>query len=103
MCFGLQLPDGKEFKPGLIQHSQKKSRCNYHQLEVYLIAALCRKEVFLKCITLFMVAMVFAAVFRRFSRIAKSHYYLRHIYLPVRPSVWNNSAPTRRNFIKFDI
>jgi len=107
MYFVLHLPDGKEFQPGLIKHSQKKSRYNYRQVEVYLIAELCRKEVFLKCIALFMVAMVFTAVFRRFSRIAKSDYYLRHIslspFLPsVRPSVRLNVPPHGTTLLPLD-
>jgi len=37
-----------------------------------------------------------------FPKIAKSDYYLRHVYLS--QSVrWNNSTPTGRNFIKYDI
>jgi hypothetical protein len=30
-------------------------------------------------------------------------YQLRHVYLSVRPSAWNNSTPTGRIFVKFDI
>jgi hypothetical protein len=33
------------------------------------------------------------------SQIANSGYHLRH----VRPSVWNNSAPTGRIFMKFEL
>ena len=34
-------------------------------------------------------------------KIAKGDYCLCHVSLSVRPSSWNNSAPTRRVFIKF--
>ena len=44
---------------------------------------------------------------RRVLKIAKSDYWLRHECQSVRPSVrlsaWNNSAPTGRIFIRFDI
>jgi hypothetical protein len=36
-------------------------------------------------------------------KIAKSDYYLRHIFPSVRLSAWNNSALTGRIFVKFDI
>jgi len=69
---------------------------------VYLIAALCRKEVFLTCITLFMVAVVFSAVFRCFSRIAKSDYYLRHICLSPCPSVVPTVLPHGTTLLQLD-
>jgi hypothetical protein len=37
--------------------------------------------------------------FRRVRKIVKSEYWLRH----VRPSEWNNTAPTEWFFMKFDI
>ena len=40
------------------------------------------------------------STFRSIRKIAKSDY---HIPLSVRPSTWNNSAPTGRIFMKFDI
>ena len=39
-------------------------------------------------------------LFRRFRKIAKSDYWLRHVCPPVRLSAWNNSAPTSRIFMK---
>ena len=42
-------------------------------------------------------------VFRRFRKNAKSDYQLRHVCLSVRLPAWNNSAPTGRIFMKFDI
>jgi hypothetical protein len=37
------------------------------------------------------------------SSITKINYYLRHVRPSVCLSTRNNSAPTRRNFVKFDI
>jgi len=37
------------------------------------------------------------------SRTEKSDYNLRYVSPSVRLSAWNNSAPTGRTFIKFDI
>jgi len=39
-------------------------------------------------------------IFRRVRKIAKSDCLLRHVCPPVRPSSWNNSAPTGRIFMK---
>jgi hypothetical protein len=36
-------------------------------------------------------------------KIAKSHYWLRHVCMSVCSFTWNNSAPIGRIFIKFDI
>jgi hypothetical protein len=38
-------------------------------------------------------------IFKRVCKTAQSDYYLRRVC----PSAWNNSAPTRRIFMKFDI
>jgi hypothetical protein len=46
-----------------------------------------------------LVKICFILVFRRVRKIAKSDYYRRH----VRPSAWNNSAPTGRILMKLDI
>jgi len=43
--------------------------------------------------------LICAAVFRRFRKISKSDYYLRHICL----FAWNNFSFTGRIFMKFDI
>jgi hypothetical protein len=40
-------------------------------------------------------------VFRRVRKIAKSDRWLRHVCPSVRPSAWNNSAATRRIFMKY--
>ena len=40
-----------------------------------------------------------SAIFMRFPKITKSYNWLRHVC----PSAWNNSAPTGRIFMKFDI
>jgi hypothetical protein len=42
-------------------------------------------------------------IFRRVRKIAKGDYYLRDVCLSVRPSAWNNSAPTGRIFIIYYI
>jgi len=42
------------------------------------------------------------SIFRRVSIVSKSDYQLRHVCPYVRPSTWNNSAPTEWGFIKFD-
>jgi hypothetical protein len=42
-------------------------------------------------------------IFRRVRKIAKSDYSLRHVCLSVCLSAWNNSAPTGRIFMEFDI
>ena len=45
-------------------------------------------------------------IFRRVRKIAKSDYYLSHVYLSVRPSVClqeTTRLPTTRIFMKFDI
>ena len=39
-------------------------------------------------------------VFRRFCKIAESDSIVMYVLLPVLPSAWNNSAPTRRIFMK---
>jgi len=45
--------------------------------------------------------------FRRFHEIENSDYYLRHVCLSVRTSVysseWNNATPTGRTLMKFDV
>jgi len=41
--------------------------------------------------------------FRRIRGIAKGEFLLRHVRPSVRLSAWNNSAPTRRIVMKFDI
>ena len=43
------------------------------------------------------------AIFRRVRKIAESDYEHRHVYVSVRPSEWNHSAPTGRIVMKFDI
>jgi hypothetical protein len=45
----------------------------------------------------------FISVFKFVRKTAKSGYYLFHICLSVCPVAWNNSAPTGRIFMKFDI
>jgi len=45
----------------------------------------------------------FELCFRRFRKIAKSDCELRFACLSLRPSAWNNSAPTGRILMKFDI
>jgi len=45
----------------------------------------------------------YRAAFRLFHKIAKRDYYLRHACLSILLSVWNNSAPTGRIFMKYDI
>jgi hypothetical protein len=40
---------------------------------------------------------------RRLRKVAKGDYCLRHVWSSVRPSAWNNSAPTVWVFMKFDI
>ena len=42
-------------------------------------------------------------VFMCCSTIAKGYYQLRHVRLYVRPTAWNNTAPTGLIFMKFDI
>ena len=42
-------------------------------------------------------------LFRRVCKISKTYSWLRHVRLFIRPPAWNNSAPTRRIFMKFDI
>jgi hypothetical protein len=42
-------------------------------------------------------------VFRSVRKIAKSDYQLRHVCPSVLPSAWNDTAPTGRIFMKFDI
>ena len=42
-------------------------------------------------------------IFWRVRKIAKRDCWHRHVCPPVRPSSWNNSAPTERIFMKFDI
>jgi hypothetical protein len=49
---------------------------------------------------LMVVACSFLGAFRK---IAKSEYYLNHVCPSVCLSTWNNSAPTERIFMKFDI
>ena len=46
---------------------------------------------------------VIASTLTRVRKIARSDYYLRHVRPSVCPSAWNNSAPTGRIFIKFEI
>jgi len=46
---------------------------------------------------------MYRAIFRRFSKIAKSDHWLRHVCLSVRPPAYINSAPTEWFFMKFDI
>jgi len=43
---------------------------------------------------------LFCVIFRRVRNFAKNDYYLRHVSLYVSPFAWNNSAPSRRIFIK---
>jgi len=40
------------------------------------------------------------SVFRRVRKTGKSYYYF---FMSVCPSEWNNSAPIKRGFMKFDI
>jgi len=42
-------------------------------------------------------------LYRRVSKIAKSDCFFRHVCLSVCPYALNNSAPTGRIFVKFDI
>ena len=42
-------------------------------------------------------------LYRSVRRFSKSNYYLRHVCLPVRPSPWNNSAPTWRILMKYNM
>jgi len=44
----------------------------------------------------------FSKIFRCVRKIAKIYHLLRHVSQSVRPSAWNNSAPTGRIFMKFD-
>jgi len=50
---------------------------------------------------------VLLCCFRRVRKIGESDYQLRHVCLPVRPSIrlsaWNNSAPIEKIFLKFYI
>jgi hypothetical protein len=41
--------------------------------------------------------------FRRVRKISKNYYEFRHVCPSVRLSSCNNTAPTGRNFVKFDI
>jgi len=47
--------------------------------------------------------MLINVLIRRFREIAKSDYELHHVCPSVRPSTWNNSAPTGQILMKFDI
>jgi len=40
------------------------------------------------------------SVFRRVRKTGKKYFYF---FMSVRPSAWNNSAPIKRTFMKFDI
>ena len=42
-------------------------------------------------------------ILRHFRKLAKSDYYFRHVYPYVCLSAWNNSTPTGRIFMTFDI
>jgi hypothetical protein len=63
------------------------------------VAVTCYQMVYL----LFFRDSVTIYIFRRLRKIAKSEYDLRHVYPTVCPSTWNNSAPTGRIFMKYDI
>jgi hypothetical protein len=52
--------------------------------------------------TNYLCVIVTGNTFRHVPKIAKTYSFLRHVCLSVR-SAWNNSAPNRRIFIKFDI
>jgi len=72
--------------------------CDTHTNERYSLLCRTDRHTCGQCIRI-----TWHVCFRRVRKIATSNYWPRHVCLSVRPSAWNNSAPTGRIFIKFDI